>query len=61
MSDAYELPPLSQIGSRRFLAIRQEIEQLGGEYHVANVGEMRHVLNEYRSLIRNDRDSIHYN
>ena len=30
------------------------------EFHVANLDFMRHILNEYRSIIQNERDSIHY-
>lgn len=29
-------------------------------YHIENLGEIRHILNEYRTIIQNQSDSIHY-
>jgi len=36
------------------------IEENNGSYYFGNIHEARHVLNEYRSIIQNKKDSIHY-
>lgn len=38
-----------------------DIIEQNGKYFVRNIPFIRHVLNEYRSIISNERDSIYYN
>jgi hypothetical protein len=37
-----------------------QIEKSGENFHVANIAFFRHILNEFRPIIQNQRDSIHY-
>ncbi|EPM4287940.1 hypothetical protein ACTJ28_003703 [Vibrio alginolyticus] len=36
------------------------VEEFEGKLYFGNMGEARHVLNEFRSIIQNKKDSIHY-
>ena len=36
------------------------IQNRDGEYHLDNIGVIRHVLNEYRTIIQNQNDSIYF-
>ncbi len=38
-----------------------DIFEKNGKYFVRNIPFIRHVLNEYRSIISNEKDSIYYN
>jgi len=44
------------------LPVFQEIKirEENGKYFLNNLDEIRHVLNEYRSIIQNKKDSIHF-
>ncbi len=37
-----------------------EIIEDSGKFYVKNIGDIRHILNEYRSIISNESDSIHF-
>jgi hypothetical protein len=37
-----------------------EIVEKEGQFYIENIGELRYVLNEYRTIILNDRDSIFF-
>ena len=37
-----------------------KIEQLRGKYYIANMGLLRHALNEFRPVIQNESDSVYY-
>ncbi|WP_134702979.1 hypothetical protein [Ammoniphilus sp. YIM 78166] len=39
---------------------RVEILEHNGKYYIGNMESVRHVINEYRSIIANQRDSIYY-
>ncbi len=39
---------------------RLEIVEHKGKHHLGNVGFVRHVLNEYRSLVLNQNDSVYF-
>lgn len=36
------------------------IEQKGNDYYLENISYIRHILNEYRSIVSNEQDSVYF-